>query len=165
MPGSKKGNASRRGASPQFTSSTASGSPSPRGATADAVLTSSTATAVPLPLIGEGLSAVEVGRDLQYRARHFQNRGERSVSALPLREGVLPFTSAGGAKPIAGRGGLEGFTPPHRFKARTAASDGQHAFTRAARSAGLNFAVRSLSKAPDRESPKVRRLCWHLIHR
>ena len=46
---------------------------------------------------------------------------------------VLVFTSAGGAKPIAGRGGLEGFTPPHRFKARTAASDGQRAFTRAAR--------------------------------
>ena len=56
---------------------------------------------------------------------------------------VLPFTSAGGAKPIAGRGGLEGFTPPHRFKARTAASDGHCAFTRAARSAGLRFAVRS----------------------
>ena len=28
-------------------------------------------------------------------------------------------------------GGLEGFTPPHRFKARTAASDGHCAFTRA----------------------------------
>ena len=80
--------------------------------------------------------------------------GERSVAALP-----------GGAKPIAGRGGLEGFTPPHRFKARTAASDGQQAFTRAARSAGLRFAVRSLSVEMDRENDKFRRLCWHLIHR
>ena len=50
------------------------------------------------------------------------NRGERSVAA-----------DAGGAKPIAGRGGLEGFTPPHRFKARTQASDGHCASTRAAR--------------------------------
>ena len=32
-------------------------------------------------------------------------------------------------------------------------------------SAGLRFAVRSLSKAIDRENSKVRRLCWHLIHR
>ena len=84
---------------------------------------------------------------------------------MPLREGVLLFTSAGGAKPIAGRGGLEGFTPPHRFKARTAASDGQTASTRAARSASINFAVIPLSKRMDREINKVRRLCWHLIHR
>ena len=27
---------------------------------------------------------------------------------------VLSFTSAGGSKPGAGRGGLEGFTPPHQ---------------------------------------------------
>ena len=46
-------------------------------------------------------------------------------------------------------GGLEGVTPPHRFKARTAAFDGQTAFTRAARSAGLRFAVILLSKAID----------------
>ena len=45
-------------------------------------------------------------------------------------------------------------TAPHRFKARTAASDGQHAITRAARSAGLRFAVRSLSQAKDRETAK-----------
>ena len=53
---------------------------------------------------------------------------------------------------------MEGFTPPHRFKARTAASDGQRAFTRAARSAGLNFAVILLSKAMDVGRD-------HLIHR
>ena len=80
--------------------------------------------------------------------------GERSVVAKPDRVRVLSFTSAGGAKPIAGRGGLEGSTPPHRFKARTAASDGQHAFTRAARSAGLRFAVKSLSEETDRETTK-----------
>ena len=79
------------------------------------------------------------------------------------RERMLPFASAGGAKPIAATetdagcraaawGGLEGVPPPHRFKARTAASDGQRAFTRAARSAGLNFAVRSLSEASGREN-------------
>ena len=82
------------------------------------------------------------------------NCGERSVAALP-----------GGAKPFAGRVGWSGFTPPHRFKARTAAFDGHTAFTRAARSAGLGFAVRSLSEGLDRESSKVRRLGWHLIHR
>ena len=49
---------------------------------------------------------------------------------------------------------MEGFTPPHRFKARTAAFDGHSAFTRAARSAGLRFAVRSLSEALDRETTK-----------
>ena len=70
---------------------------------------------------------------------------------------------SGGAKPIAAIdtdagclaaawGGLEGLAPPHRFKARTAASDGQHTSTRAARSAGLRFAVRSLSEASDRET-------------
>ena len=91
--------------------------------------------------------------------------GQRSVAALPDRGRVLLFTSAGGAKPNAGRGGLEGFTPPHRFKARTAASDGHCAFTRAARSARLRFAVILLSKAMDREINKVRSLCWHLIHR
>ena len=52
---------------------------------------------------------------------------------LPDRGRVLFFPSAGGEKPIAGRGGLEGFTTPHRFKARTAASDGHTASTRAAR--------------------------------
>ena len=60
--------------------------------------------------------------------------------------------------PFAGRGGLEGFTPPHRFKARTVAFDGQQSFTRAARSAGLNFAVILLSKTMDVERD-------HLIHR
>ena len=85
--------------------------------------------------------------------------------ALPDRGRMHPVTSAGGAKPIAGRGGLEGVTPPHKFKARTAASDGQTASTRAARSAGLRFAVRSQSKETDREINKVPRLGWHLIHR
>ena len=51
-------------------------------------------------------------------------------------------------------GGLEGFTPPHRFKARTTVSDGHCAIPRAARSAGLRFAVRSLSEAIDRETIK-----------
>ena len=63
------------------------------------------------------------------------NSGERNVAAQD-RGRILPFTSTGGAKPIAAigtdagrlvaaRGGLEGLAPPHRFKARTAASGGQ----------------------------------------
>ena len=93
-------------------------------------------------------------RDCKCRARHFPYRGERSVAAL-----------LGGATPFAGWGGLEGFTPPHRFKARTAASDGHCAFTRAARSAGLRFAVRSLSEVTDSGNSQVRGPGWHLIHR
>ena len=84
--------------------------------------------------------------------------GEQNVAAKLDRGRVLAFTSAGGAKPNAGRGGLEGFTPPHRLKARTAASDGHCAFTRAARSAGLRFAVILLPKAMDIGRD-------HLIHR
>ena len=39
----------------------------------------------------------------------------------------------GGAKPIAGRGGVGGVYPSAPLKARTLASDGHSAFTRAAR--------------------------------
>ena len=42
--------------------------------------TSSTANAVPLPLIGEGLSALESGRDLQMSIATLPNSGERSVA-------------------------------------------------------------------------------------
>ena len=56
------------------------------------------------------------------------------------------------------QGWVGGVYPPHRFKARTAASDGQRAYPRAARSAGLRFAVILLSKTMD--------VGWdHLIHR
>ena len=56
-------------------------------------------------------------------------------------------------------------SPPQELPARTAAFDGQRAFTRAARSARLRFAVILLSKTMDREINKVRRPGWHLIHR
>ncbi len=57
--------------------------------------TSSTAIAVPLPLIGEGNSRFAKGH-------------------AELRKRTLTYASAGGAKPNAdARGGLEGFTPPH----------------------------------------------------
>ena len=62
-------------------------------------------------------------------------------------------------------GWVGGGCPSAQIPARTAASDGHCAFTRAARSAGLRFAVRSLSEAMDRENSKIRRLGWHLIHR
>ena len=48
-----------------------------------------------------------------------EGKGDRfAVDEVHLldRGRVLSFTSAGGAKPIAGRGGLEGFTPPHNFR-------------------------------------------------
>ena len=100
--------------------------------------------AIVLPLEGKG-DRVAVD---EVTCSHAPLRGASCIAARTLDRGrVLSITSAGGAKPNAGRGGLEGFTPPHRFKARTAASDGHCAFTRAARSAGLNFAVILLSKA------------------
>ena len=85
-------------------------------------------------------------------------RRHRQTKRCHFEKGCSHSRAAGGAKPTAGRGGLEGFTPPHRFKARTAASDGQYAFTRAARSASIRFAVRPLSKAMDVGQD-------HLIHR
>ena len=83
------------------------------------------------------------------------NRGERSVAAVPDRGQMLPFAQAGGAKPIAARdtsaghlvGWVGGVHPSAPLKARTAASDGHCAFTRAARSAGLRFAEIPLSQA------------------
>ena len=84
---------------------------------------------------------------------------ERSHSLNPAGRSPSP--------PAAVRrwGGLEGVTPSAPFMARTQASDGHCAYTRAARSAGLRFAVRSLFEAIDREINKVRRPGWHLIHR
>ena len=86
------------------------------------------------------------------------------IKVKPDRGRLLPKHQAGGAKPIAARrcaavGWVGGVYPSAHLKARTAASDGHTASTRAARSAGLGFAVRSLSGATDRESSKVRRLC------
>ena len=68
--------------------------------------TSSTATAVPLPLEGKALTRRKVSKSSNIgRGTSHIRRAKRS------REGVLPFTSAGGAKPIAGGGGLEGGYP------------------------------------------------------
>ena len=63
--------------------------------------------------------------------------------------------AAGGAKPIAGRGGLEGFTPPHQSRrGQRLPTDSEHS-PAPARSARLRFAVRSLSEALDRESNQI----------
>ena len=50
------------------------------------LITSSTATAVPLPLRGEGLSAVQLERDLQYRAMRQRFARRDSEGALPFAE-------------------------------------------------------------------------------
>ena len=99
-------------------------------------------------------------RNFNYRARlslPLVLKGDRSagdevhLKGIPDRGRVLLFAQAGGAKPIAATetdagclaaawGGLEGSrphqadgSPPQRLPARTAASDGQRIFTRAAR--------------------------------
>ena len=120
--------------------------------------------AVPLPLNRGRLNAAP--------------RGE-CVLQIPASEALPRSRTAGGcssSRVPAGRspsppgihapdtlwGRLEGFlgerNPSTQFPARTAASDGQRAFTRAARSAGLDFAVILLSKALDVGRD-------HLIHR
>ena len=85
----------------------------------------------PFPYEGKALSARDSGRDLQYPAG-------RSLSPA--------------------WGWVGGVYPSAHLKARTAASDGHCAFTLAARSAGLRFAVILLSKAVDVGRD-------HLIHR
>ena len=69
--------------------------------------------AVPLPLRGEGLNAAQDGRDFPCRTRH---SACPASEALPACRRMLPVANAGGAKPVAGRGGLEGFTPPHHYR-------------------------------------------------
>ena len=81
-------------------------------------------------------------------------RGERSVAAFP-----------GGAKPFAGRGGLEGLAPPHHLWRGHRLPTDIRLPPAPARSAGIRFAVTPLSKELDRVINQVRRLCWHLIHR
>ena len=59
----------------------------------------------PFPYEGKALTRLKLRRDFLSPAQKFLIRGERSVAALP-----------GGAKPIAGWGGLEVFTPPHQSR-------------------------------------------------
>ena len=97
--------------------------------------------AVPLPLQGEGLNAAP--------------RGDHPISGQVLifsdaASEALPRSRRGEALRRAGWVG--GVHPSAPLKARTQAFGGQRAFTRAARSAGLRFAVRSLSGVPDREN-------------
>ena len=88
----------------------------------------------PFPYEGKDLTPLKVGVTSPVgRDASKLRRAKRCRTAGLVR--VLVFTSAGGAKPIAGRGGLEGFTPPHKLPARTAASDGHTASTRARASA------------------------------
>ena len=92
-------------------------------------------------------------------------RGEHSITHNPAGRSPTP---PGKRMRAALWGGLEGVrverNPSTQFPARTRVYDGQRTFTRAARSAGLRFAVIPLSKALDRGN-KVRRPGWHLIHR
>ena len=109
-------------------------------------VTSSTADAVPLSLKGKALSAIQLRLDLQCRVRHFRIAASEALPRCPAGRSPSPSGWVGGVYPSA------------PIKARTAASDGHCASTRAARSAGLNFAVIVLSKAMDVGRD-------HLIHR
>ena len=110
--------------------------------------------AVPLLLQGEGLSAVEVGARLSLpnATRSHIRRSKRCRYAGPRVGAHLHERRRGEAH--RRQGWVGGVYPSAQFPARTAASDGHCAFTRAARSAGLRFAVRSLFEAMDRETTK-----------
>ena len=114
--------------------------------------------AVPLPLRGEGLNAAQDGRDFPCRTRHSACPASEALPhpARP-REGALLHERRRGEAHCR-QGWVGGVYPSAHLKARTAASDGQRAFTRAARSAGLRFAVSALSKTVDFGRD-------HLIHR
>ena len=76
----------------------------------------------PFPYEGKALTLLKVDETANVGRGTFQIAASEALPRCP-----------GGAKPFAGRGGLEGLAPPHRFKARTQASDGHMASTRAAR--------------------------------
>ena len=105
----------------------------------------------PFPYEGKALTALKLERDCECQTRHFLTPA--SEAFLRSRRGEAHRRPA-----ICGVGWVGGVYPSAPFKARTAAFDGQRAFTRAARSAGLNFAVILLSKAMDVGRD-------HLIHR
>ena len=67
----------------------------------------------PFPYEGKDLTRLKMGETFPAgRDTPRVRRAKRCRTSLD-RGRVLSFTSAGGAKPMAGRGGLEGFTPPH----------------------------------------------------
>ena len=130
--------------------------------------------AVPLPLKGKDNCALQLRLDLQCRAlfatadlihrkrspfpyegKALTHRKVGETSTIAVSE-ALPRCPAG-RSPSPG-GWVGGVYPSTPFKARTAASDGHTASTRAARSAGLRFAVIVLSKTNDVGRD-------HLIHR
>ena len=82
----------------------------------------------------------------------------RSRSSNPAGRSLSPPRERAPAALRRG-GGLEGFTPPHHYR-RGQRLPADIRLPPAPRvSAGLRFAVRSLSEAKDREINKVRRLC------
>ena len=131
----------------------------------------------PFPYEGKALTPLKlglvasVGRGTSRVLRAKRCRGAELRANAPLRSsrrGEAHRHPESGCRPPCGvgwRGSAVSGTPPQRFPARTSASDGHTAFTRASRSAGLRFAVRSPSEALDRGNSKVRRPGWHLIHR
>ena len=69
-------------------------------------------TRSPFPYEGKALTPPKRSMSLLI-GRGIPQLAASEALPLPDRGRVLAFTSAGGAKPNAGRGGLEGFTPPH----------------------------------------------------
>ena len=96
---------------------------------------------------GEGINAAKIEARLRMSSATLPKSCERSVASTPVR-----VRRRGEAH--RRQGWVGGVYPSAQFMARTAAFDGHTAFTRAARSAGLRFAVRSLSKAMDRGTTK-----------
>ena len=114
------------------------------------IKTSSTAERSPFPYEGKALIPLRMG-----------SRSCTLRQAKRCRPGPGCRTPCG----VGWRGSALSGTPPHNFRrGQRLSTDIRHS-PAPARSAELRFAVILLSKATDRESDKVRRLCWHLIHR
>ena len=97
-------------------------------------------------------------RWMRSRRKQFSTVVNQALEASS-RRGEAHRRHGNGCPPLRGSvGWVGGVHPSAPLKARTAASDGQRTFTRAARSAGLRFAVILLSKALDVGRD-------HLIHR
>ena len=124
-------NAPRRGAGAQFTSSTAERSP--------------------FPSRGKDKAPAKVGETCNVERGTFKLRRAKRCHAAGPRAGA-PIHERRRGEAHRRQGWVGGVYPSAPITARTAASGGHCASTRAARSAGLRFAVIPLSQAADRET-------------
>ena len=114
----------------------------------------------PFPYEGKALTPLQVGCDCECRVRHFRNPASEALLHCPAGRSPAP------SPPLCGGGvGWRGL-PLRTIKGADSGFRRTYGFHPRLRvSAGIRFAVRSLSEALDRENSKVQRPGWHLIQR